>query len=217
MSVTTRLRLLALCAALVAVSGCGAARPACEGRCETAVPPKSRRILLEPADVAVIARGFRQGGVLPSSLTLGRKGDGDRALLLRFDIPPEVDVLAAYVLVDLRGVDVDGAGVGLVAERILEPWSAASATWLDGPELEGARAATLVLGRGGPSRVRLDAGFLAGRDVARAGGHGIAIAADRATDTGAVVAVTPEVGSPLAGDGLPGRRSRGPRLELYVK
>ncbi len=187
--------------------------------------PKARRVVLDPTEVAFIARGSAApAGTLPRSATLGRAGDGPRAVLLRFAVPRGLDVLEAYVVVDwAEDGDPDGAGVGLHAERIVGPWAAASATWLEGPELHDARAASTIVRQGGPARLRLDASFLrhahADEPPEPEPDQGVAILSDRPTARGIAIALAPSLSWPLAGDpaGAASPAPRAPRLELYVK
>ena len=183
---------------------------------------KSRRIVLDAVDVAFIERGSAAPpGSLPSSVTLGREGQGPAAVLLRFDLPRDVEVLRAFLIVE-RDEDArsDGAGVGLHAERIIGAWDPGSVAWRDGPELRDVSAPSFVLRRGGPSRLRLDLDRLLRHPrTDEPPDHGIAIVADRSTADGASIVVLPKLPSPLPGDPPSGPvlGPSGPRLELYVK
>lgn len=175
-----------------------------------------RRLLLGPTEIAVVRRGSAvAAGTIPAAVTLGRIGDAPAAVLLRFDVPRDLDVAAAYLLVD-RSDDggSDGAGVGLHTEALV-------GTWPDGLAQEDRRSASLELRPGGPVRLRIDVTFLRGHlgDLDR---DGVALVADRLTSTGVSIAVTASLSSPLVGDPVAPRAleptsPRAPRLELYLK
>ncbi len=230
--------------ALVVASGCAPRRLSCDGtqgcvvgatclagQCRLpedggpgAPPPlaKTRRLLLWPAAIALIARGTGAAGVLPTSVTLGRDGDGPRAVLLRFDVPPGVQVIEANLLVDRDDGDPDGAGVGLHAERVTGGWTPSEVTWRDGPPLEDVHAPSVVVRQGSPSTLRLPATavFLASNE--RRGEpppEGLAILADATSRDGVAITLAPTVRADDADRSGAGTRyaPREPRLELYVK
>ncbi len=182
---------------------------------------KAGRLLLEATEVAVVESGEARPGALPTAVTFGRAGDGDKAILLRFAVPRDVDILAAYLLVDRADVGgSDGAGVGLHAERIAGPWSGWS-TWATGPALIDEHGASVALRRGGPLRIRVDASFLS-RLPAGEPLEGVALVADAKTRDGVAITVASSLSVPLAGDPSSGSADplespRAPRLELYVK
>jgi len=184
---------------------------------------KARRFVLEATEVAFIERRSALGpGELPTTATLGRTGSAPAAILLRFDVPRDVEVIAAYLLVD-RDEHSDAEGVGLHAERIIGQWDARTVTWLAGPELRDVRGPSLVLRRGAPARSRIDVRPLLVRvPGGESPDQGIALLADRSTSEGASIVLVPELSSPLAGEpdeaGDPGSTPLlAPRLELYVK
>jgi hypothetical protein len=183
------------------------ARMACvAGRCqrEGAEPAIStaRRIVLEPAAVAYVRRGEGEsGGAMPSLFTLGRRADGDSALLLRFAAPlaPDAAVIEAYILLERsQAVDMDPTPIGLYAARITAPWDARSVSWATQPPIEDTRSPVTLMPAAAHSLVRIDVRALVEawrkhdpRD------QGIAILAQSSTVTGATFASG--------------------RLELYVK
>jgi hypothetical protein len=191
--------------------------------------PSWRRFVLEPVDIAFIQRGSGLlAGLLPASATLGRASDGPAAVLLRFELPRDVDLVQANLVFDrardtLQQVGGDGAGVALHAERIVGPWSGAMATWLDGPELEDPHTAAIVLRRDSPSRVRLDVTSLVKPSSTDAPpDQGLALLAHVSTASGAAIVLVPGMTLPLAGDpgpigAVPWIRAQGPRLEVYAK
>ncbi len=182
---------------------------------------KAGRLLLGATEVAVVESGEARPGALPTAVIFGRAGDGDKAILLRFAVPRDVDILAAYLLVDRADLGgSDGAGVGLHAERIVGSWSGWS-TWATGPALVDDHGASIALLRGGPVRVRVDASFLSRLPVGEAL-EGVALVADTKTREGVAITVASSLSAPLAGDPSSGstdplESSRAPRLELYVK
>jgi hypothetical protein len=182
---------------------------------------KAGRVVLGASEVAVIESGEARPGALPTAVTFGRASDGDKALLLRFAVPRDVDILAAYLIVDRADLGgSDGAGVGLHAERIVGPWSGWS-TWTTGPSFVDEHGASVALRRGGPVRIRVDASFLS-RLPAGESLEGVALLADTKTREGVAIAVASSLSTPLAGDPSSGSTDpldvpRAPRLELYVK
>jgi hypothetical protein len=184
------------------------AKAACvAGRCqrEGAEPAivVSRRVVVEPVAVAYLYRGDSpSGGAVPSLFTMGRTGDGDELLLLRFEAPlaPDAAVVEAYVLLERSdAMDMDPSPIGLYAERVVGPWDPRSVSWATQPPLEDVRAPlTLMTPASGRPFVRVDV-----RELVEAWRHrdprdqGIAIVAHGATATGATFASG--------------------RLELYVK
>jgi hypothetical protein len=189
----------------------------CQGATTPNVIAKSRRIVRNPTEIAFIARdNALAAGDLPYTVALGNAGGGPAAVLLRFDMPSDVEVLEAYLLVD-RALDArDGDGVGVHAERIVGAWSARTATWLDGPELSDVRAPSLLLRRGTPLLVRLDVRPLLARPHgAEPPDQGIALVADTRAGAGASFVLAPSLSSASDADGT--SAARAPRLELYVK
>jgi hypothetical protein len=182
---------------------------------------RSRRFVLDATDVAFIAKGSSlAAGELPATVTLGRAGSGPSAVLLRFELPADVEVLEAFLLVDRADDATDGEGVGVHAERIVGPWSGKTATWVDGPELKDVRAPSHVLRRGAPLLARIDVRPLLARP--RGGeppDQGIALVTDRTAGAGASFVVVPGLSSPLPGVTEVESRApaHAPRLELYVK
>ena len=211
---------------LVLVGGLGCARRpvACDGAgpCGGVVSTTSRRFVLPVTEEAYLERGTAAPpGTLPAWVTLGKQGNGPRAVLLRFAVPADLEVEQAFLLfARADDVDSDGAGVGLHAERVIGPWRPESATWVSGPELRDARDPTLLLRRGGPRRIRVDVTRMMKRpNAAEPPDQGVALVADRATSQGVAITLVPDVASPLPGDpeSVLNAIHLPPRLELYVK
>jgi hypothetical protein len=226
-------------AALVLAAGCAARPVTCQGvgscgekaACVAGLCQvdgaasdlaRSRRLVLDPVDVAFIERGSgAPAGSLASSVTLGCAGRGPAALLMRFNLPREAEVLRAFLLVERDGdAPSDGAGVGLHAERVVAPWDPGGVSWRDGPALRDVQAPSLVLRRGGPSRLRVDVDALVRHPRAdEPPDQGVALVADRTSADGVSIVVIPKLTSAGFGDPDPGPvpGPSGPRLELYVK
>jgi hypothetical protein len=85
----------------------------------------ARRWEIEPVEVACVRETELGAGESAATVALGRAG-GAAIVLLRFSLalPPDSDVLEAYVLLD-RATDfeADPIPVSLHAERIQSPWS----------------------------------------------------------------------------------------------
>jgi hypothetical protein len=200
-------------------SACVALRCVADGG--SPVSDKSRRFVRDATDVAFLERGGSvRTGELPATVVLGKAGDGPAAVLFRFDMPRDVEVQEAYLLVE-RADDgaTDGAGVGLHAERVIGPWDARTVTWLNGPELRDDRAPSLILRQGAPRLLRIDVTSLVKAHPGEPPDQGLALVADRESPTGVTLATVPDMTSPLVGDPHvdEGSRLHAPRLDLYVK
>jgi hypothetical protein len=208
-------------------TACGAKSACVANRCqaEGATPAlaKSRRFVLEPTDVAFIARKSNaEAGSLPRVFTVGQKDAGPAALLLQWVAPilDDADVIEAYVLLDrVDDFAWEADRVGLHAERVTGAWSGRTASWGTGPPLDDVNAPSLFLRDGAPRRVRVDVASIV-RHWREPGGrdHGIAIVADHFNRAGASFAAIPTTAA-LPGDPGPSplTAALGPRLELYVK
>jgi hypothetical protein len=183
---------------------------------------RSQRLVLDPVDVAFIER---RGDLLPGSVTpvvtLGRRGEGEAALLLRFDVPAGLEVVRAWLVLDrAEGAGLEDDGASLHVERIAGPWDASSVTFVDGPPLADLGAPRLSVRGTATRRLRLDVTALL-QSWRRRGDpcEGLAVLADRSTPTGVRLQALPRLSVSLPGDPTrapPGEGS-GPRLELYVK
>jgi len=189
-------------------SACVASR--CLGRGTVAAIASARRLLYEPADEAYIRRG-REAGQRPVLATLGQR-DG-ALMLLRFavDLPAEVSVVEAYLLLERPAdMDVDPVPIALHVERVAEPWDGQSVSWAHQPHLDdvGAPIAS-VPSPSGRRDTRLDVRNLVQHWARRRRDEfGIAVVAKGESATGVTFVLAPGPGAfELAG----------PRLELYVK
>src|SRR5260370_14996551 len=189
-------------------SACVANR--CLGRGTVAAMAIARRLLYAPTDEASIRRG--DGAVQRRGLaTLGQRESA--LMLLRFavDLPAEVSVIEAYLLLERPpDIDVDPMPVALHVERVTEPWNGQSVSWARQPRLDdvGAPIAS-VPSPSGRRDMRLDVRTLVQRWARRSRDEfGSARVAKGDTATGVTFVLAPGPGaSELAG----------PRLELYVK
>jgi hypothetical protein len=206
-------------------ASCGAGAACVANRCQSdagaAALVHTRRFVLDPTEVAFIQRGSaRRPGELPASVTLGRASEGPATVLLRFDVPPDLDLVEAYLLVDpSEDAVAEGHGVPIHAERVIGPWDARSATWTEAPELRDVRAPSACIS-GGAVGLRLDVLPLFARPHgAEPPDQGIALLADGLSPRGASVVLVPGMSSPLVGEPAPSDRAplHGPRLELYAK
>ncbi len=192
---------------------CGARASCVAGRCvahgATAAIDTARRLLFSPADTAYVQG---DGAVRDAAIaTLGDARDPGSVLFLRFSvsIPPEADVLEAYLLLErATDVDADPTPVSLHTRRVIDAWDSRSVSSARQPRVEEVGApVTRVFPSAGPL-VRLDVRDLVQRWRRRAGGDfGVAVIAEGQSATGIAFALSPAVSE----------GSVGPRLELYVK
>jgi hypothetical protein len=187
-------------------SGCPAHMACVVGRCqrEGADPAimATRRIVLDPTAIAYLRRGDPASGAGAVGLfTLGRRGDGDELLLLRFEAPLAADavVVEAYVLLERSdAVDMDPTPIGLYAARVVGAWDPRAVSWATQPSLQEVRSPVTLVPAAGQSLVRVDVrGLVKAWQRHDPRDQGIGIVADNASTTGATFASG--------------------RLELYVK
>jgi hypothetical protein len=183
----------------------------------------ARRFLYFPVDIAYVSRG--DAAELPPVALLGR-GDG-ALVLMRFALalPPEVEVLEAYLVLDRApNVDCDPTPIALHAARVAGVWDARSISWARQPRIEDLGAPSSRVLPASRALVRLDM-----RDVVRHWRRrvrdelGVAIVSEGKSATGLAFAMVPaglgSVRDPvLRGNAeYAGSEVFGPRLELYVK
>jgi hypothetical protein len=170
----------------------------------------ARRLLYAPVDVAYLAPGDPQ--TLPAIASLGR--DDGALVLLRYAIalPPEVNVIEAYVVLERAvNVAVDPTPVMLHAARVRDPWASESSSWARQPRIEEMGSpVTRVVPPAGPL-VRIDVRSLVQRWRRRENDEfGIAVVAEGKSVSGMAFALAPAPGTDIPVE-------RGPTLELYVK
>ena len=191
---------------------CEQGRSCVVGRCRpletTPSPTEALRVVLEPADLAVVASSGSGGGgdELPESVTLGRATNGTVVLLFRF-VPTwheAAEVTSAFLVLEpLEGPPAVDAATFEMA-RILEPWLAGSASWGRRPRLDIPKTAGTIRARA-LLPVRIDVTPLVRDWVKRKhDDHGIALLArgEDAYGTAFSLGVS---------------RGRRPRLEVYVR
>jgi hypothetical protein len=204
-----------------ASSECGPTRACVAGRCQVdsadagATPEiqTTRRLVLAPVDIAYLRRGDAARPELPTAFTLGRRGDGDAVLLLKFSAPlaEKSKVVEAYVLLDhAQAAEDDPVPIFVHAARVVDPWDSHTTAWASLPRLEEARLPSAPVRANGPRQVRVDVRELVKRwpthDRAE---NGIAIVAEGASTTG--------IAFSLVAPGPASEQLSLPRLELYVK
>jgi hypothetical protein len=170
----------------------------------------SRRLLYAPVDVAYLRPG--EPAATPSIVSLGR--DDGAVLLLRFSValPPEANVVEAYVLLERPAdVAVDPTPVSLHAARVRSAWASDSSSWARQPTIEEIGAPVTRVSTSAGPLVRIDVRPLVERWHRREKDEfGVAVVAEGRSASGIAVALAPSAGSGL-------RAERGPTLELYVK
>jgi hypothetical protein len=179
---------------------CGPQAACVAGRCQrtTGVPAiqQTRRIVADPVAVAYVRSiDAPREGALPTSFTLGREGDGETRLYLRFAVPLAKDatVVEAYVLLERADViDADPGPIALHATRIVDAWDPRTISWARQPRIEETRSPVTTVTSSGRVRVRVDVKDL----VQRWRSHdrkdqGIALVADTKTETGIAFAFAP--------------------------
>lgn len=194
----------------VCEGGCEAGKACFTGRCratdEAPAPTDTRRVVLAPSDLAVIAAGSL-AAALPETITLGRAEGGTVALLLRFAAPwrDDADVLSAFVVLDpLGSAPPASQPATFEAARILEPWRGDVVSWGRQPRLDLPLLSAVIRAIPG-TPVRVDVTGLV-RDWAkrRADDHGLALLVHGEDPIGSAFTM-----------GVTG--GAGPRLEAYVR
>ncbi|MEO7328120.1 MAG: hypothetical protein ABI193_06055 [Minicystis sp.] len=193
--------------------GCPTGKSCIVGRCrapdEPPSPPDTRRVLLAPTDLAVIASTLlgSPGAPVPETLALGRASDGTVALLFRFVATwrDDAEVRSAFVVLDpLEGALPPSVGASFETARILEPWRSSTVSWGRQPRVDLPRLTSVVRPRSG-APVRIDVTPLV-RDWSQRlpDDHGIALIVQGRDAIGGAYSMGVSAGS-------------GPRLEVYVR
>jgi hypothetical protein len=141
-------------------SDCGAQASCVAGRCvahgATPAIDSGRRMLFAPVDEGYVRRNGSTNQVRLA--TLGRAGE-QGIVFLRFSLalPPEADVLEAYVLLQrATSVDADGGPIALHAAPVVSAWDGRSLSWATQPRIEEVGAPVTRVGPYAGSLVRLD-------------------------------------------------------------
>jgi hypothetical protein len=139
---------------------CGAQASCVAGRCvargATPAIDSGRRMLFAPVDEGYVRRNGP--GRDARLATFGRAGEHG-IVFLRFSLalPPEADVLEAYLLLDRApSVDADGAPLALHAARVVSAWDGRSVSWATQPRIEEVGAPVTRVALYASPRVRLD-------------------------------------------------------------
>jgi hypothetical protein len=194
----------------VCEGGCEAGLSCFSGRCratdEAPAPTDTRRVVLAPSDVAVIAAGSAPSSV-PETIALGRAEGGTVALLLRFAAPwqDDADVLSAFVVLDpLASAPPAAQPTTFEAARILEPWRGDVVSWGRRPRLDLPLLSAVIRAIPG-TPVRVDVtGLVRDWSKRRADDHGLALLVHGDDTVGSAFTM-----------GITG--GAGPRLEAYVR
>ncbi|WP_437608600.1 hypothetical protein WMF20_47835 [Sorangium sp. So ce834] len=199
-------------AGVCAGAGVCGSRYCVAGRCrppsDLPSPIDARRVLLPPADLAVLAEdGAAAAPGVPDAVALGHAGAGDVVLLLRFTptFGVDADIASAFVLLEPAPLAPPAErALTLEVARILEPWRSETATWGRQPRLSIPEVAAIVRRRPA-TPLRIDVTSLV-RDWARRrkDDHGIAILAPGSDAVGAATSMGISQGA-------------GPLLEVYVR
>ena len=168
----------------VAGGDCGTSSSCVAGRCvargAVVAIANAKRLLFEPVEVGYVRRGgpsALDGQRAPSVATLGG-ADGAMALL-RFAVvlPPEANVLEAYVLLERApGVDPEPQPIALHLAPVIDGWEGRTLSWATQPRTVevGAPVTRVLPAASGP--VRLDVRAIVERWRRRSGdAQGIAI------------------------------------------
>lgn len=191
--------------------GCEEGKSCVIGRCrapdEAPAPADTRRVVLAPSELAVIAAGSASSSLVPETVALGRAEGGTVALLLRFAATwrDDSDVLSAFVILDPVDSAPPAAQPAIFeAARILEPWQAAVVSWGRQPRLDLPKLAAVVRAIPG-TPVRIDVTGLVRAWAKRdADDHGLALLVHGDDRLGSAFSM-----------GITG--GAGPRLEAYVR
>ena len=194
-------------------AACAEARSCVAGRCRpqdaAPSPTDTQRVLLAPADLAVVAAHGRDGDGAwrPDTVALGRSASGTVVLLFRFEATwrDDAEVASAFLLLEpLEGAPPSLGSIAFEMARIEEPWQPAVVSWgrqprLGVPLVAGAQRARSAR----PMRVDVTPLVRAWqrRDPED---HGIALLARGDDAYGTVVSMGGSLG-------------HGPRLEVYYK
>jgi len=193
-------------------AACADGRTCVAGRCRApespASPSDALRVVLPPADVAVVSlRGGGGGPDLPDAVAVGRAASGTVVMFFRFEATwrDDAEVSSAFLVLEpMEGSPPPVGAITFQMARIVEPWRAAVVS----PGRQPRLAVPLVAGtmRARPSLpLRVDVTPLVRAWSRREpDDHGIALLARGDDAYGAVVSMGVSQG-------------RGPRLEVYVK
>ena len=200
----------------VCEGGCDPGKSCVIGRCratdEAPAAIDTRRVILTPRDLAVIAAtgapsSLRESAEVPETVALGRAAGGTVALLLRFEASwrDDSEIVSAFVVLDpVESAPPASLPAVFEAARILEPWQPSVVSWGRQPRLDLPELAAVIRAIPG-TPVRIDVTSLVREwPQRRADDHGLAL----------LVHGDDRVGSTFT-MGITG--GAGPRLEAYVR
>jgi hypothetical protein len=184
----------------------------------------TRRLVLAPADIAVLDSAKPAGGALPPLLTLGRANVGSVDLLLRFDLHLDrgTTLLRASLMLDRSdAVPGDPSPVSLHAARVIGRWDPRTVSRSTAPPIEDLRLPRTLVASPGPTLVRIDVTELARRWLNHdPADQGVLVVAENLTATGVTFALGGEARLGASEDGV-GAEERealqAPRLEIYAR
>lgn len=195
---------------------CGPENPCAKGACVASrcrapeaspAPPDGKRMLLAPSELALLSPHGPAGGGsrLPETLNAGE--NANTVLLFRFEAPIQAraDIASAFLILEPSAYAPPRHTSSRVqVARILEPWSASTATWGRQPRLSLPEDAGFVYGAP-PSTVRIDVTALVRAwPKRRPDDHGIALLLDESQAGGLRYTLGITEGN-------------GPRLEVYLR
>ena len=199
------------------VSGgdCGTSSSCVAGRCvargAVVAVIGARRLVYDPVQVGYVHRGGPGGpdeSAAPAVAALG--GSGVAFLRFEVQLPPEAEVLEAYVLLDrAAGVDAAVEPVTLHLAPVVDVWDARSLSWATQPRVEevGAPVTRVLPSASGPIRLDVRSIVERWRRADRSRESGVAVLGERGREgTDALFALGPS-----------GLGASGPRLEVYVR
>lgn len=173
----------------------------CRPRAAPVVSTSSRRVVLEPTEVALLTSKERERVDVPA-VAFGRISSGDVVLLLAFDdtLGSEVEVEHAFLVLDpADDAPSPYAAVPIEVAPILETWSCDAVSWGRSPET-GLPETVADASPQGHRSLRVEVTHL----LEARGRHGFAVSATARDPIGAFYATG--IGASAA-----------PRLELYLK
>jgi hypothetical protein len=189
--------------------GCEQGQQCIVGRCRPSgsVParPTSRRVLVEPADLAVLHQHESDAG--SDTIALGGAAHGDVVVLLAYDVElkPDDEVEGAFIVLHPAEDALPAEGlIPLEVASVRSPWKSASASWGRRPKLSLPTDAGFARARP-PAVLRVDVTHLVRDWPAQPRSvYGIALLAESTEPVGATYARGTTGGHP-------------PRLEVYLK
>jgi hypothetical protein len=194
----------------VGQGGCERGMTCTVGRCfkngTEIVPIDAQRIVVAPQEMAVVARGSGDKA-LPGEISLGGQVRSTPIVLFRFPTPWGRRVRIARAFLTLHpapGAVPESRPVLVSVARVLEPWSAAEASWGRLPRLS-AFEGSAYSGIGPAKALRIDVTSIVQRwALGRSSDQGLALTASSDAPFGSSYATGVSGGT-------------GPRLDVYLR